>query len=118
MNRETILKHTASFKEDLIEDLKDPEFAQHYLEAALEDYEKDGDTESLLLAMRDVAQAQGGIGKLAKRTNITRPHLYDILASKHNPRLDNLLDILAGLGFRVRLERREVTTNHAPRAHI
>ncbi len=105
MNRDFILKNTTSFKDDLLEDLKDPDFAQHYLEAALEDYEKDSDTESLLLAMRDVAQAQGGIGKLAKKTQVTREQLYDILASKHQPRLDNLLSILSALGFRVRLER-------------
>jgi len=114
MNREFILKHTTSFKEELIKDLTDPEFAQHYLEAALQDYEKDGDTESLLLALRDVAEAQGGIGKLAKRTNVSRQLLYDVLASKHNPRLDNLLDILSGLGFRIRLERSEVATERAP----
>ena len=114
MNREFILKHTTSFKEDLLKDLKDPEFAQHYLETAIEDYEKDGNTESLLLAMRDVAEAQGGVGQLAKRTNISRQRLSDILASKHNPRLDNLLDILSGLGFRIRLERQEVATQRAP----
>lgn len=53
--------------------------------------------------MRDVAQAQGGIGSLAKRVGISREHL-NVLASKHNPRLDNLLSILSGLGFQVRLE--------------
>ncbi len=118
MNREFILKNTTSFKENLLKRLQDPEFAQYYLEATLEDYEEDGDTESLLLAMRDVAQAQGGIGKLAKRTGISRQHLYDVLASKHNPRLDNLLEILSGLGFRIRLERQETTEQPSPVAYI
>ena len=67
-------------------------------------YEADSNTDGLLLAMRDVAQAQGGIGQLAKRVGISREHLYNVLASKHNPRLDNLLSILSGLGFQVRLE--------------
>lgn len=114
MNKEAILKHTTSYEEELIEDLSDPEEARVYLEAAFEAYEKDGDTETLLLAMRDVAEAQGGIGQLAKRTSITREHLYDILASKHNPRLDNWLSILSGLGFRVRLERQEVAVESEP----
>lgn len=105
MNKEAILKHTTSYEEGLIDDLKDPEEAKAYLEAAFETYEKDGDTGALLLAMRDVAEAKGGIGELAKRTSISRQHLYEILASKHNPRLDNWLSILSGLGFRVRLER-------------
>ena len=104
MNKEFILKHTTSFKDNLLEDLKDPEFALHYLEAALDDCENDGDTKSLLTAMRDVAEARGGIGKLAKQTGINRSHLYNVFAGKHNPRLDNLLGILSGLGFRIRLE--------------
>jgi len=114
MNKEAILKHTTSYEEELLEDLKDPEEAQAYLEAAFESYEEDGDTEAFLLAMRDVAEAQGGIGELAKRTSISRQHLYDIFASKHNPRLDNWLNILSGLGFRVRLEWQGVATKHTP----
>jgi probable addiction module antidote protein len=107
MNKEALLKHTTSYEEELLEDLKDPEEARGYLEAAFESYEGDGNTESLLLAMRDVAEAQGGIGELAKRTAVSREHLYEILAGKYNPRLDNWLNILSGLGFRVRLERQE-----------
>ena len=114
MNKEAILKHTTSYEDNLIERLKDPELAQDYLEAAVESYERERDTEALLLAMRDVAEAQGGIGQLAKRTAISRQHLYDILASKHNPRLDNWLNILSGLGFRVRLERQEIVGQASP----
>ena len=110
MNRETVLKHTTSFKENLLKALSDPKEAQAYLEAAPEAYEGDGNTDALLLAMRDVAQAQGGVGQLAKRVGITREHLYNVLASKHNPRLDNLLSILSGLGFRVRLELKKAAT--------
>jgi len=110
MNRETVLKHTTSFKENLLKALSDPKEAQAYLEAALSAYETDGNTDALLLAMRDVAQAQGGVGQLAKRVGITREHLYNVLASKHNPRLDNLLSILSGLGFRVRLELKKAAT--------
>lgn len=110
MNKEALLKLTTSHEEELLEDLKDPEEAMAYLEAAFESYESDGNTEALLLAMRDVAEAQGGIGELAKRTAVSREHLYEILAGKYNPRLDNWLNILSGLGFRVRLERRKIAT--------
>ena len=99
MNRETVLKHTTSFKENLLKALADPKEAQAYLEAALAAYETDNNTDALLLAMRDVAQAQGGIGQLAQRVGISREHLYNVLASKHNPRLDNLLSILSGVRF-------------------
>jgi len=124
MNRETALKHTTSYEDNLIERLKDPELARAYLEATLESYEADYDTEALLLAMRDVAKAQEDIGKLAEcgclphtpqysRTDISCQHLYDVLASKHTPRLDNPLDILLGLGFRIRLERRDIATERS-----
>lgn len=111
MNKE-ILKHTTKYEDELIEDLRDSEEAQAYLEEALKVYDEDGDIQALLLAMRDVAEAQGGVGQLAKRMHISRQNLYDVLA--HKPRLDNLLDILSGLGFRIRLERKEVTTERAP----
>ncbi|MCZ6681062.1 MAG: helix-turn-helix domain-containing protein [Candidatus Poribacteria bacterium] len=117
MNKD-ILKHTARYEDELLDDLKDPEEAQAYLEAALFAYDEDGDTQALLLAMRDVAEAQGGIGQLAKRIDVSRQHLYDILAGKHNPRLDNLLDILSGLGFRIRLERQELASELRQQPHV
>ena len=72
MNKEIILKNTTSYDEWLIEYLKDPEEAQAYLEATLESYEEDSDTTALLLALRSVAQAQGGIEKLAKQAGMNR----------------------------------------------
>ena len=114
MNRETILKNTTSFKENLLKALQDPEEALAYLEAAFEAYEADGNTDALLLAMRDVAEAQGGIGKLAKRTAVSCQHLYEILASQQTPRWDHWLAVLSALGFRVRLERVKVTPESVP----
>lgn len=113
MNKEIILKHTKSYEENLIKRLQDPELAQAYLEAAFESYEQDGETEYLLLAMRHVADAQGGIDELAKKTAISREHLYDIFSSKHSTRLDNWLSIISGLGFRIRLEPQKAPTRHA-----
>ena len=110
MNK-TILKYTTSYENGLIEDLKDPDEAKNYIEASLLAYEEDGNTNALLLALGHVAKAQGGIGQLATRIDISRQHLYDILASKHQPRLDNMLSILSALGFRIRLEHRDESSN-------
>jgi len=107
MNREAILKHTVNYEENLIKHLQDPELAQIYLETVFESYEQDGDTEALLLAMKNVTEAEGGIGELAKRTTISHEHLHNILDGKDDPGLDNWLDILSGLGFRVRLEQKK-----------
>ena len=61
-----------NFKDYHIEQLRDPEDAKIYLSVALEDYEKNEDMEAFLLAIRDVAEAQGGMSKLAERANLTR----------------------------------------------
>ena len=86
MTKKQVLKHTVSYEEGLIKALKDPEEARAYLEVALDECEASGETDSLLLALRDVAQAQGGVGALAKRTGLNREHLYRVLG-KSIPRL-------------------------------
>ena len=45
----------------LIEKLADREKAVSYLQTALEEYQRDGDMPALLLALRSVVEAQGGI---------------------------------------------------------
>ena len=60
-----------NFKDYHIEQLRDPEDAKIYLSVALEDYEKNEDIEAFLLAIRDVAEAQGGMSELAERVNLT-----------------------------------------------
>lgn len=53
MNKEAILKHTTSYKKDILERLQDPEFARVYLETAFDFYfyQSDRNTEALLLAV-------------------------------------------------------------------
>ena len=84
-----------------MEHLSDPEEARGYLEVAIEDYEEDGDKEAFLLALRDVVEAQGGIGTLARRTGLDRRHLYRALSEEGNPYLDTIGKNLHGLGFRL-----------------
>lgn len=107
MNMEPILKCTANFRDYLLTDLAEPEFAKHYLEISIENYEEDGDTEILLQAIRDIVEAQGGIEKLAASTNGNFQHLSDALNSKN--RLDDLLDMLSVLGFKI--ERNDLLSN-------
>lgn len=104
MSRKAVLASTARYEKRPIASLKDLGEAQAYLEVALEGYEQTGETEGLLLALRDVAEAQGGVGELARRAGVNREHLYRVLSNRSNPRMDNLLAIISGLGFRVRLE--------------
>lgn len=107
MTKKKIEQLTTSYEDRLIESLKDPLEAQAYLEVALEDYEQTGETDPFLLALKDVAKAQGGIGALSQRAGLNREHLYRVLSSKSQPRMDKLLAIVSGLGFRLRLEPQE-----------
>lgn len=99
MRKSTINKQTVSYHDELIESLRDPKESAAYLEIALEEYQEDGDTESLLIALRNVAEAKGGLAKLAKKTHLSRQHLYKLLSKSGNPRLDTFGILLKGLGF-------------------
>ena len=98
------MKKSRPFEEYLIEKLKDPEYARIYLETALEAYGTDQDSEAFLLALRDVAEAQGGLGKLAEETGLNRAGIYKALSQRGNPRLDTMEKILRNLGFRLSIE--------------
>jgi DNA-binding phage protein len=73
-----------SFHEYNIEQLKDPEDASLYLTEVLADFEIDHDVESFRKALKDVTKDQGGIGELAKRTNLNRKNLKHILNEDKN----------------------------------
>ncbi|HEX3895812.1 MAG TPA: addiction module antidote protein [Rudaea sp.] len=68
-----------------------------YLEAVLEE----GEPRMLPRALRNVADALGGIGKLAERTGLSRETLYRTLSERGNPRYDTLFNILTAFGLRV-----------------
>ncbi len=88
-------------KDVLLEDLKDSSYAQTYLSVALEEYEMDQDTSSFLGALRLVAEAQGGLTQLAKKTHLNRQNLYKSLSAKGAPKLHTIETVLHGLGYRL-----------------
>lgn len=81
----------------LIERLKDPREAAAYLEAAIED----GDQAVLMLALRQVAQAQGGIAAVARKSKLSREATYRMLSKSGNPELKSLKAILYAAGLRL-----------------
>ncbi|MCY3722515.1 MAG: helix-turn-helix domain-containing protein [Candidatus Poribacteria bacterium] len=80
------------------------EEAIRYLKFSLEEYQVDGDTPLLLLALRTVVESQGGISVLAKKTGIAPEPLSNILSSDEAPRIDTLGTILNALGCRLLIE--------------
>ncbi len=87
---------TSDYKKFLFERLQDLEMAAGYLTASLEEGE-----EAFLLAVKDVAEARGGIASLAKAAQLNREGLYDMLSEKGNPRLSSLSAIIEALGMKV-----------------
>ena len=96
-----MMKKSVPFEEHHRDFLRDPKRAKAYLEVALEDYEQDQDSDAFLLALRDIAEAQGGLGKLAKATKLNRANIYKALSQSGNPRLNTVEKILHELGFQL-----------------
>lgn len=71
-----------------------------YLNAALEE----NDPELLLMAIRNVTEAWGGMKKLATKAKLNRENLYRILSKKGNPELYSLQSILEALGLKLAIE--------------
>jgi probable addiction module antidote protein len=76
-------------------------FAAEYLKAALEDSEDPG---VLLIALRRIAEARGGIAKVAKAAGIERESLYRALSAKGNPRLSTLVAVTRAVGLKLTVE--------------
>jgi len=85
------------YEDWLVEQLKDPAEAAAYLEAVIEQ----GDQKAVMVALRQVAMAQGGIAAMARRAKVTREAAYRMLSKTGNPELRSLNAILAAAGLRL-----------------
>lgn len=84
-----------------LERFKDPQRANYAVKLALEEFENDNDVDSLLDTLRLVAQAQGGIASLARKTSVSRQALHQALSPQGNPRLRTFQSMLNSLGFQM-----------------
>lgn len=86
-----------SYEDWLVERLKNASEAAAYIEAAIDQ----GDQGALMLALRHVALAQGGIATIARRAKVTREAAYRMLSASGNPELRSLSAILAAAGLKL-----------------
>lgn len=98
------MKKYRNYEESLKERLADSVYAKAYLAVALEEYEEDGNIEAFLLAVRDVANAQGGLSELAAHTQLDHQNLHEVLFENGNLPFNTIGAILHGLGFRFSIE--------------
>ena len=95
-------KPSVSHDEALVHELRsDPELAAEYLKAALEDTDE---PKVLLIALRRLAEARGGIAKVAEAAGIKRESLYRALSARGNPRLSTLTAVMKAVGLKLTVE--------------
>lgn len=94
------MKASRSYREFLLKNLQDPKEAALYLDACLEDE----DPRVFLIALKDVADAYGGMTKMARHTKMSREHLYRMLSKRGNPAFLGIGALLASLGFRLSIK--------------
>ncbi len=90
------------YHDSLVKSLKDPEEAAAYLNAVLEG----GDNKMFLVALKNVAEAHGGMVKLSHTTKLNRANLYQIFSGSGNPEIRTLAVILNDLGLRLAVAAR------------
>ena len=91
----------------VVEMLKaDPEFANEYLAAALDEAGEPGGQAALLAALRHVAEAQG-MAAVAERASIPRESLCRALSPKGNPTIKTLLAVLGAAGLHLTIVHQE-----------
>jgi probable addiction module antidote protein len=95
-------KTSASHDEVIVEKLrKNRAFAVEYLKAALEDMQE---PKVLLIALRQIAEARGGVANVAKAAGIERESLYRALSPRGNPRLSTLFAVTKAMGLTLTVE--------------
>ncbi len=79
---------------------KDPEYALELLNSILED----GEPEELLIALRQMTKAFGGVQKVAEDAHLNPTQLYRTLSADGNPALSSLTAILKAMGLRLAVQ--------------
>lgn len=79
---------------------KDPAYAAELLNSILED----GEQAELLIALRQMAEAFGGVRTIAKEAHLNPTQLYRTLSDKGNPEVRSLSAILRAMGLRLAVE--------------
>lgn len=81
----------------------DPAFALDLLNDIL----ADGEPGELLIALRQMAKAFGGVQQVAEKAGLNPTQLYRTLSGTGNPELKSLAAILKAMGLRLAVERVE-----------
>ncbi len=73
-----------------------------------------GREHEVLDALRLLAKASGGIGRIAERSGLHRTHLYRVLSPAGNPEMSTIGAVLKTLGLRLAILPEEPTRRGGP----
>jgi probable addiction module antidote protein len=79
---------------------EDADFATRYLNDILED----GDQADLLIALRQMAKAFGGVAVIAEKARLNSTQLYRTLSPEGNPELRSFTALLKAMGMRLAVQ--------------
>ena len=79
---------------------KDPAYAVELLNNILED----GEQSEMLIALRQMTKAFGGVAKVAEQAQLNGTHIYRTLSANGNPEIRSLTAILKTMGLRLAVQ--------------
>ncbi len=79
---------------------KDPAYAVELLNSILED----GEQSEMLIALRQMTKAFGGVAKVAEQAQLNGTHIYRTLSANGNPEIRSLTAILKTMGLRLAVQ--------------
>ena len=90
---------------------KDPEFARQVINDILED--ENSDQGELLIVLRQMAKAFGGVQAVAQQAHLNPTQLYRTLSPEGNPGLGSFSAILKAMGMRLSVQPMQHPEAHA-----
>lgn len=95
-------KKAVSHDDAMVAELREnPDYAEIYLQTALEDIYEEGGIAAFLIALRRIVEARGGISEISRKSGLSRQQLYKTLSEKGNPTLTTLTEITRAAGVRL-----------------
>lgn len=102
INQSVPKKTAVSHDDAMVAELRaNPDYAEIYLQTALEDIYEEGGIAAFLIALRRVVEARGGISEISRKSGLSRQQLYKTLSEKGNPTLTTLTEITRAAGVRL-----------------
>ncbi|MGK3125750.1 addiction module antidote protein [Candidatus Pantoea formicae] len=102
INQSAAKQKAVSHDDAMVAELREnPDYAEIYLQTALEDIYEEGGIAAFLIALRRVVEARGGISEISRKSGLSRQQLYKTLSEKGNPTLTTLTEITRAAGVRL-----------------